>query len=205
MRTIIWDMGGTLVDTYPQVDEALADAVRRACGVHPGRAAVSQLTQVSIAHAIDVLAARHGVERRLLEQAYADLKDRWRTHPAPLMAGARQVMDAVHAAGGLNLVATHRDRTSAEQLFEALGITVDDLVCAPDGIARKPDPAMNLLLLARHHLDPARVLCVGDREIDVDAARAAGCASALLDPTGHASTSADHHVRSLTELLPLVP
>ena len=28
MRALIWDLGGTLVDTYPDVDRALAEAVR---------------------------------------------------------------------------------------------------------------------------------------------------------------------------------
>ena len=56
------------------------------------------------------------------------------------MAGAAEVMAAVRRGGGLNLVATHRDRASAENLFHALGVQVDDLVCAPDGFARKPDP-----------------------------------------------------------------
>ena len=93
--------------------------------------------------------------------------------------------------GGLNLVATHRDRASATDLLRALDLTVDDMVCAPDGIARKPSPAMNLLLAERHELDPAEVLCVGDRPIDVMAARAAGMAASLLVRPGTSVTLPD--------------
>lgn len=184
VRNIIWDMGGTLVDTYPEVDATLAEAV------WPGEVTPTRLTEVrglrvkSIAHAIGVLAERYDVAPESLNAAYADLKNRWRTHPAPLMAGARELMAAITAAGGLNLVATHRDRTSAEALLRALDVHVDDLVCAPDGISRKPDPAMNLLLLERHRLAPSDVLAVGDRVIDVQAAEFAGIAGALLVPAG---------------------
>lgn len=184
MKSIIWDMGGTLVDTYPQVDRTLARAVwgddLSAERLHE----VAVLRQESIAHAIDVLSARHGTDRAALDDAYDALKGRWHIYPAPLMDGASQVMAAVHDGGGLNLVATHRDRTSAEALIGALGIAVDDLVCAPDGHARKPAPDMNLLLMRRHELPPDDVLCVGDRPIDVQAAEASGVRGVLLAPGG---------------------
>ncbi len=197
MNTIIWDMGGTLVDTYPEVDRALADAVwgtapsPEDADRHEHLQEIAVLRSRSINHAIEVLSARHGVPRERLDEAYSALKLRWASHPAPLMAGATQVMAAVHAAGGLNLVATHRDRTSAQALLDGLGLHPDDLVCAPDGYPRKPDPAMYLLLMSRHDLAADQVLCVGDRPIDVQAAAAAGLAGALLRPTGEQQPGAE--------------
>ena len=89
-------------------------------------------------------------------------------------------MAAVRRGGGLNLVATHRDRTSAENLLHALAVQTDDLVCAPDGLARKPNPQMNQILIKRHELDPTNVIAIGDRTIDVKAAHAAGIEGILL-------------------------
>lgn len=208
MRHIIWDMGGTLVDTYPEVDRALCQAAFGDTAPAHLRA-VTLLTRRSIAEAVSTLAARHALPRRQLAEAYEALKERWRERPAPVMEGAREVMAQVSACGGLNLVATHRDRTSATHLLEALGLQVDDLVCAPDGLARKPSPAMNLLLVERHGLRPAEVLCVGDRLLDVAAARAAGLAAALLVRPGTSVTLPDDApgalvVASLTDLLPLL-
>lgn len=214
MRNIIWDMGGTLIDTYPQVARTLAscvndhvDASRSPGGSVPDHVtteAVTELTMVSIDHAIQTLATRHQMDVGVLKQAYADLKERWRRQPAPVMPGARAIMAQVHDSGGLNLVATHRDRTSAQSLFTAVDMRADDLVCAPDGVDRKPSPAMNLLLLGRHGLRPDEVLCVGDRQIDVDAAHAADCPAALLDPTGALSTDAEYHIESLAQLSGLI-
>jgi len=180
-HAVVWDLGGTLLDTYPQVDRTL----RRATG--EDRVAlheVSLLTRGSIAAAIDQLAAGHHVDRAVLDRAYATLTDRWRTHPAPLMDGARDVLDAVHRAGALNLVVTHRDRPGATALLEGRGVVVDDLVCPGDGFPRKPDPAMVQEVLARNGVAPADAIAVGDRAIDVEAARAAGVRPVLLATPG---------------------
>ena len=208
MRHIIWDMGGTLVNTYPEVDRVLCEAAFGDAEPEHVRH-VTSLTRHSIAHAIATLAVEHDLAPEVLEEAYAGLKERWRHRPAPVMDGAREVMARVSGLGGLNLVATHRDRASATDLLRALDLTVDDMVCAPDGIARKPSPAMNLLLAERHGLDPAEVLCVGDRPIDVMAARAAGMAASLLVRPGTSVTLPDDApgalvVASLRDLLALL-
>ncbi|MSS46703.1 HAD-IA family hydrolase [Cutibacterium sp. WCA-380-WT-3A] len=197
MRSIIWDMGGTLIDTYPEVDQTLAEVV----WATPGKeqlAEVAQLRSASIAHAIDALADRYQVSSKQLNDAYSALKKKWIHDPAPLMAGADEAMAAVRRGGGLNLVATHRDRTSAENLLKALGVQVDDLVCAPDGFARKPDPHMNQVLMERHGLSPTDVIAVGDRLIDVEAARSAGIEGILVAPKPYPHVTT---ITSLTELL----
>lgn len=179
MRHIIWDMGGTLIDTYPEVVRALSRAAYGDTAPSHLRE-IGALTQYSIAHAIESLSVSREVPRTDLERAYEELKTRWRTRPAPVMDGARELMARVWEKGGLNMVATHRDRASATMLVTVLGLDLDDMVCAPDGLARKPSPEMNLLLARRHDLDPASVLCVGDRVIDASAAAAAGMPAALL-------------------------
>lgn len=203
--SIIWDLGGTLVDTYPDVDRALVQALEEP--LTPARLhEVALLTRKSSAHAISVLAERYGVPEETLQAAYDATKEIWRVQPAPVMDGAREVLAAVHAGGGLNLVATHRDRHSALTLLEGLDLDVDDLVCAPDGFPRKPDPAMHLALLERHDLEPAAVLAVGDRPVDVAAAQAAGIRGVLLGTPGvplHAAGA--RRIDGLRELLEDLP
>ena len=86
MRHIIWDMGGTLINTYPEVDRVLCEA---AFGdVEPGHVRhVTSLTRRSIAHAISTLAVEHDLAPRVLEAAYAGLKERWRHRPPPSWTG----------------------------------------------------------------------------------------------------------------------
>lgn len=200
MRALIWDLGGTVVDTYPDVDRALATAV----APHPGGELlheVALLTRVSSSHAISTLSARHHVPEAHLRAAYESTKQTWRASPPPLKDGVRELLAAVRGLGGLNLVATHRERESASSLLASLDLEVDDLVCAPDGYARKPDPAMVDALLERHHLAPGDCLAVGDRPADVAAAAAAGVRGVLLETPGIPLDVGDaQRVTSLREL-----
>ncbi|GAB3622337.1 HAD-IA family hydrolase [Mariniluteicoccus endophyticus] len=203
-RHLFWDQGGTLVDTYPQLDAALAAVVRRH-GHAIDLLEVARLTRRSTDEAIDALAERYAIDRDELAQANTDLKRRWETEPAPAMPGARRLLADVRAAGGLNLVVTHRDRASATSLLSGLGLVVDDLVSAGDGYPRKPDPTMFSVLLERHGLDPADCLAVGDRPIDAVAAHGAGIRAVMLEnPDMPVDDDADHEVPSLEDLRPLL-
>ncbi|WP_193104498.1 HAD-IA family hydrolase [Brachybacterium sp. FME24] len=206
MSAVIWDLGGTLVDTYPDVDRALASAIDSASDearLHE----VAQLTRVSSTHAISTLAERHGVSERRLRVAYEATKQHWREHPPAVMDGAREVIEAVRRAGGVNLVATHRERSSAQCLLDALELRIDDMVCAPDGFERKPDPAMIQELLRRHDRDPAECLAVGDRPTDLEAAGAVRVRGVLLEtrgvPLAAGGAERIRHVRELLGLLGL--
>lgn len=182
-RHLVWDLGGTMIDTYPAVDQALFRVCRlHGCEVDDGE--ISRLTRVSIAEAGEELARRCGIPVGEFVAAYARLKLSWRTDPPPVMPGARELLAWVSGRGGLNLVVTHRDRESAEDLMRAHGIEVDDLICAPDGFPRKPDPTMHRLVVEQNGLDPGECLTVGDRAIDARAAVGAGLAWALLVTPG---------------------
>ena len=203
-RHVFWDMGGTLVDTYPALDSALA-AVIRAHGGAVDVAEVSRLTRVSTGHAVSTLAARFGVSEAEFEAAEDALKARWRVDPPPAMPGAHRLQHDVRAAGGLNLVVTHRDRASAQSLLDGLGLEADDLISTADGYLRKPDPAMYVAMLERHGLDPADCLAVGDRPGDVAAARAAGVRGVLLETPGIPLEAGDaERVGALGEVLGLL-
>lgn len=203
-RHVVFDLGGTLVDTYPQLDATFLEVVRRHGGqVEP--VDVERLTRQSTRTAVAGLSERFGIPEEELESANEQLKRRWQEDPPPAMAGARAVMDRVAERGGLNLVVTHRDRTSATSLLEQLGLVPADLVCPGDGFPRKPDPTMHRLLVERHGLDPAECLGVGDRALDAEAARAAGMAAAVLGAADvDLAGPAEHRIESLTDLLGLL-
>lgn len=204
MRALIWDLGGTLVDTYPDVDRALAEVLRPEPDeelLHE----VAMLTRRSSSEAVTELAARHDVPEARLRAAYEATKRHWARRPPPLMDGAREVLEAVRDAGGLNLVATHRDRDSAMGLLSSLGLEVQDMVCAPDGYPRKPAPDMVLALLARHGSAPGECLAVGDRPADVQAAATAGVDGVLLETPGiPLAAPGMRRIHSLRSLIPML-
>ncbi len=198
---VFWDMGGTMIDTYPGLDRALAGVILRA-GHHVELHDVSLLTRRSTGEAIDHLSQRYDISIDEFRTAEAALKQRWKKTPPPVMPHLGEVMDAVP---GLNLVVTHRDRDSAESLLENLGIRVDDMICTSDGCARKPDPAMYVALVERHGLDPEDCVGIGDRPLDVEAAHGAGMSAVMLETPGiDLEHRADLDINALSGLLPLL-
>lgn len=182
MTSIIWDMGGTLVDTYPDVDRVLAGVVRSGGG-DISLADVAELTRRSRHEAITILSGRFAIPEDKFNEAYGELLASWQSSPPPAMIGAREAIAACSARGGLNLVVTHRDRSSAQLLLDQLRLDIDDMVCLSDGFPRKPDPAMMIEILHRNNLAAGDCLAIGDRPIDAKAAGAAGITSYLLSTT----------------------
>lgn len=201
MTSILWDMGGTLFDTYPYIDSAFHRLVE-SHGISIGE--VSRLTRVNRGHAIETLSARTGIPASSFEEAYDAVKENWVTDPAPLMEGAEELVKACRHGRGRNIIVTHRDRQSAEQLISTTGLTFDDLITTSDGYPRKPDPAMILEVMERNNLVPGDCIAIGDRAIDCEAALAAGVTPVLLVNEAVDSGAAEYRrISRLTELLPL--
>ncbi len=201
-RHVLWDLDGTLLDTYPATDRALSDALT---GLgHPVTVAeLVPLTRVTLDHAVVHSAARFGLPVTEVYAAYEREYAVLGLKSSPAMPGAARAMQAVRERGGLNLLATHRDREGALWRLKAAGLEslLDDLLSVSDGYPRKPDPALFVALLTRHGLDPAEVLAVGDRDLDIVAGRLAGCQTALLlTPGAMLTTGADRVLHSLEEL-----
>ncbi len=200
LRHVIWDLGGTLIDTYPVTVEVFLDTLRD-LGVEADSRQVRALYRTSTDHAIRVTAERYGVDPvRLRERQRAAAA---RVPPAefPAFPGARAVLARVRERGGKNLLVTHRGRAGALGLLAAHGLDrlIDDLVTGDDPWPRKPDPASMLAVIARNSLDRAACLAVGDRALDVEAGRRAGVRTCLV---GYSSpeVEADLHLGRLDEL-----
>ena len=127
------------------------------------------------------------------------------------MPGARRAIGRLNRQGVLVIVATNQsgvarglfDTAAVERLhgvmqtqLAAEGAHIDAFyVCPfhaeasvaafrhPDHPDRKPNPGMILRALADWPIDPARVLLVGDKASDLEAARRAGVAGVLF-PSG---------------------
>lgn len=195
VKHVIWDLDGTLLDTYPAIVETLLKVLAEH-GVTGDPAGLRRLLSGTFNETVEGLARQHGLSAAGLHTAYAGAHDEARHLNQPAFEGAPAALRAVRASGGLNLLATHRDRAGTRTLLERAGLwpLLDDLASVSDGHARKPDGQLFQVLLNRHGLHAAEVLAVGDRRLDMDAGRAAGCRTALI---GDAAAAADLHFSDL--------
>ena len=199
----IWDMDGTLVDSYraivPNVRAVLAER-----GIEiDGKALYAETIRSSVAALLERIAAEHGIDPAPLKADFSRLNDTNISAIRP-MPHCAQTLEALQRAGHRSFIYTHRGASCAA-ILEQCGLTpwFTEAVTALYGFARKPEPDGIRYLMDKYGLDASRCYYVGDRQLDVEAAQRAGIGSILLldpDSPGSSDGSEDYLVRSLAEI-----
>ena len=187
MRTVVFDLDGTLADTSGDLIAA-ANACFRDLGLgdvlDPAR---DQKTAVRGAKAM----LRLGLERAgrldeaVIDAQYQPLLDYYgqaiSTHTY-LYDGAMEAIAALTEAGYRVAICTNKPEGLAVQLLTALGVLdrFHAMLGADTLDVRKPDPEHLFETVRRAGGDTTRCLLVGDTETDAKTARAAGVPSVLV-------------------------
>ncbi len=188
MRTVVFDLDGTLADTSGDLIAA-ANACFRAMGEGDLLCPIAD-TGVALRGGRAML--RLGLERigrgadeaeidrqyPLLLAAYAGAID---THTR-LYPGAMAAVEGLRGMGYLVAICTNKPEALARLLLSRLGVLerFDALTGADTLPVRKPHPEHLRETVRRAGGDPGRALLVGDSDTDRDTARAAGVPSVLV-------------------------
>jgi HAD superfamily hydrolase (TIGR01509 family) len=204
INNILWDLDGTLFDTYPAITYAISKSLSE-MGLSIALNMIDGLARQSIDQCMQTLAHRFKLDPDLLRSRFAES---YRTvDPANQLPfpGVREVCEMIHAHGGLNVIITHRSVRSTQRLLDTHGMAsyFDDIFSVEQGYSRKPDPAMALAALKKHNLNSAKSLFVGDREIDVQSGRAAGVRTCLFGGVA-LTTPADFQIEHYGQLLKML-
>jgi phosphoglycolate phosphatase len=99
-----------------------------------------------------------------------------------LLPGVAEVVAALDARGHPMAVASNKPAPFSRMILEARGIAARlRAIGGPDAATpAKPDPAMLRKLMALVGAAPSGTLVVGDMEVDLEFARAAGCRVVLI-------------------------
>jgi phosphoglycolate phosphatase-like HAD superfamily hydrolase len=204
IRHIIWDVDGTLLDSYPAISasfqKALADF-----GASAPLEEIEGLARVEVFHCASVLTSRFNLD---MDQFIAAFGKHYMAVPPsaqPPFPGVKAVLERIVTAGGVNAIVTHRNAGTLAALLAAheLSSFFVESIARDDGYPRKPDPAAHLAILQHQRLDPAETLSIGDRELDILAGRTAGTRTCLFrgDPS---QIPADLAISDYAELLEIL-
>ena len=202
VKHIFWDFDGTLMDSYPAMVRAfIAGAAEFGVAITPERTLT--LMKNCLTHCCEVVGAENGIAPVELVRAFRRHEAEELRRGLPPMPGVEQALRTLHDLGMKHYVATHRDLVCRELLDMAGMLPLfDGFVTQENALPRKPAPDMLLHLIRIHGLDPAECLMVGDRPLDTESGRNAGCLSALIDPEGRfPGAVCDVHVQSADVLL----
>lgn len=193
MRTVVFDLDGTLADTSADLVAAanacfrglghgdLLDPVADALTAFHGGRAMLRLGFSRLGQADEV---QVDAQYPVLLAAYADGID---THTR-LYPGAVDAVEALRSAGYATAICTNKPEGLAETLMQRLGVRglFGSLIGADTLPTRKPDVAPYLAAVRQAGGNPARSLLVGDTETDRLTAAAAGvpCILVSFGPEG---------------------
>ena len=188
IRTVAFDLDGTLVDSAPD----LALAVNKS--LHAlGAAMLAEERVVSmIGDGIDLLLERalsaslgrvpwhaeRAASLRLVVEKYAEcVADRAAVYP-----GVREGLDALRTRGLTICCVTNKYAQLSMPLLRTLELDsyFCHVLCAETPAQRKPAPVLLQEICRREHIAPDELLMVGDTREDIAAARAAGCRVAAV-------------------------
>ncbi len=205
IKNLIWDLDGTLFDTYPSISAAF-QAVVRQHGADTPLEQIMPLARVSFDHCAAELSQKTGLDAEQILLAFYEHYAKIPPAESPPFSGVRELCTLAVNAGGRNVIVTHRQRASTEALLEAhsLRALFTGWITHDDGFPRKPAPDSFLAALSRFKLDPAETLALGDRDLDLQAARSAGVAFSCAYGPGPFSITADFRVTGFGRLLELL-
>jgi phosphoglycolate phosphatase len=201
VRTVIFDLDGTLADTSRDLiaaanacfadlgPGALLDPVADALTAFHGGRAMLRLGFERLGRAGDEAAVDIEYPKFLAHYA-RDLDRHTRLYP-----GATEAISALRDLGIRTGICTNKPEALAVELVARLGVAdlFDSLVGADTFPVRKPDPLPYLQSVARAGGDPGRSLLVGDTVTDRETARAAGvpCVLVTFGPEGEGVAAMD--------------
>ncbi len=183
-RFVIFDLDGTLLDTLGD----LAASVNHALLLHSYPARSTQEIRSFLGNGIRVLMQR-AVEGREgdgadFESVLADFRSHYMahcldtTHPYP---GIVPLLTGLRAEGIRTAIVSNKLHAAVTELHRHFfADTIDEAVGEGGAVRRKPDPSGVLAALARLGGEKEEAVYVGDSEVDLQTARAAGLRCVLV-------------------------
>jgi phosphoglycolate phosphatase-like HAD superfamily hydrolase len=174
-KNIIWDFDGTLFDSYPAIAGAFLSALLDH-GTAGDLLEITALAKVSFDHCTQTLSSTYNLPAKVIDEAFRKHYQQADYLAQCPFVGVRQVCEYICSIGGSNVIVTHRAVEGTVGVLRAHNM--DHLfrgwLTKEDGYPKKPDSAAFQVALERYHLEWEKTLGIGDRDIDVMAAKAAG-------------------------------
>lgn len=203
LKAYIWDLDGTLFDSYGAIVSSLVD-VARACGAaDPPDKILKAVKQGSVSGYLRDLSAGCGKSTEELYQMYRTVSHA-KAGEITMIPDAAEALKTLRDQGARHFVYTHRGTTTVP-LLERLGIKeyFTEIVTSENGFRPKPSGEGVIYLLEKYGLEKPETAYVGDRTLDVLCAKDAGVQAILylpedscVEPTG----KEDRIIRELMEL-----
>ena len=182
--SFIWDLDGTLLDSYPIIVDSLYQVYKEKLGIELDKDRIHrEIIKYSVSHFLNDLEKETGIKFDALKDRYSYISGKEKLN-IPLMKNGLEILKHLKEQGIHSYVFTHRG-VSTEPVLRNLGIYdyFDEVVASINQFKRKPDPEGINYLIDKYHLDKDNTYYVGDRAIDIECANNAHIKSIMFIPS----------------------
>lgn len=209
-RAVLFDLDGTLVDSYSALTEAVNHA-RRTHGLHDLSAArIREFVGEGIERLLQRAFERMDVPGSV-RVAFESRYDEICCHESKVLADVEATLDSLAELGVKMAVCTNKPTGFSKKILDFLGLSRHfAAIVGPDLTgARKPEAKHLLVTLESVDCHPSAALFVGDMPIDVRAARNSGIDAAVVASGSSsrdelAAAEPDHFLERFSDLLKIV-
>jgi phosphoglycolate phosphatase-like HAD superfamily hydrolase len=172
ISNIVWDVDGTLFDTYPAITYALSKSLNR-MGKSIALNLIDGLVRQSFQHCVDTLCRRYKVDADVLREQFSRVYRTISPQNQLLIEGVRDMCKCVTMHGGKNVAIIFRDGGSVDRLFAVHNI--EPFFAGVHDVSQNDEVDQIAVVLQEHCLKPEETLMIGDRVVSIQAGKAAGC------------------------------
>lgn len=210
-RAIVFDLDGTLVDSLPDIADALGQLLER----HGAERHPSDAVRTMIGKGVEVLVRRAfagrgrtlgDAEAATLTAEYLTLYEPRATRDTRLYPMVAEVVGMLAGEGFRLGVCTNKPTEVSREIIRdfGLGRHISAVVGGDYGPPRKPAPDLVHAVLGLLQADPREAVMVGDSASDIEAAKAAGVPVVAVEygytPVPVRDLGADVVIRDFSEL-----
>jgi len=197
----IWDIGGTLFDTTATSVKAFKQTLEEFGKIGDEKKIYELLKESSTP-----IAAQYfmGEDSEVFLKRYHEIETPMQENPM-MFPDTREVLQEVVKKGGKNYIISHRDLQVVDFLETCHVVEYFTyVITSNDHFQRKPSPESLNYLFDRFGVEKDKAIMIGDRELDVFAAKNAGIKGCLYSPDGFIQVKeADYTVKTLLDVLKL--
>ena len=201
MVAFIWDLDGTLLDSYGVIVDSLYQIYKEK-GVDIDKQDIFyDVINESVSFFIKKMEAKFGIP-------FDDLKDRYSIISGAnklnikAMKHAKEILEYLKNKGIPNYVFTHRG-TTTESVLTNTGLLpyFDEIVTSLNSFERKPHPGGLNYFIDKYNLNKEETYYVGDRPIDIECASNAHIKSIMFIPSGSPAKAIGKETYVIKDLL----
>lgn len=170
---LIWDLDGTLIDSYEAIGEALEVLYKNFAISFEKESTLDFVKRESVGKLLGKLSHQYNIPLPKLNQCFVKEQEK-RDDQITLLPFAKEILELTSLLGVRHFMYTHKGKTT-EEVLRKFGIRsyFTEVLTSISGFKRKPEPEAILYLIHKYKLNPENTYYVGDRKLDLEVAQKA--------------------------------